>query len=534
MAKKLLYKANARNKILSGINKLSDAVKITLGPRGKHVVIERNFGSPLITKDGVTVANEIDLEDKFENIGAALIKEIASKTNEVAGDGTTTATVLAEAIYQEGLKNVTAGANPVMVQRGINKAVVLVVDELKKMAVSQTTLKEIAQVATIASNHDTEIGDMIARAMDEVGNDGVITVEDAKSMVTELKTIDGMEVESGLVSPYFVTDQEKMTVLLENPYILIYDGKIATLNELLPLLEIIAKQKRALLMIADDVSGEALTALVFNKLKGTIRVAAIKSPKFGDMRKNIMEDIAIATGAKYVSITAGYSLDDKENIASYLGTARKVTIGGESTLILEGAGTKEDVKQRVASLKKLLDEATSDYDRDALKERIAKFVGGVAVINVGAATETQMKEKKARVEDALHATRAAIEEGIIPGGGFALLKASDALADCLVGSDDIKIGIAIVKRALKAPLMQIAENTGQNAEVVVAEVNKTGLGYNAETNTYEDLIKTGIIDPVKVTRTALENAASIAALLLTTEVVIAESDEKKDDGEYTK
>ncbi len=527
MAKQILYSEDARKQILRGVDQLANAVKVTLGPKGRNVVIDKKFGSPTVTKDGVTVAKEIDLQDPYENMGAQMVKEVASKTSDNAGDGTTTATVLAQAIYREGLKNVTAGANPMALKRGIEKAVEAIVADLSSRAKKIKDQKEVAQVATIAANSDTTIGNLIAEAMEKVGKDGVITVEEAKTTATTLDVVEGMQFDQGYLSPYFVTDTETMQVKLENPYILIYEKKISAMKDLLPLLESIAKSSKPLLIISEDVEGEALATLVVNKIRGTLAVAGVKAPGYGDRRKAMLDDIAILTGGKLIAEDLGIKL---ENVTIQdLGRAKRVTIDKDNTTIIEGAGKSADIAGRVGQIKKQIDDTDSDYDREKLQERLAKLAGGVAVINVGAATETEMKEKKARVEDALHATRAAVEEGIVPGGGVALLRAVSAL-DGLKLQGDEKIAVDIVRRALEEPIRQIAENAGAEGSVVVANVlgKKGSYGFNASTGQYEDMIDAGIIDPKKVTRSALENAASIASLLLTTEALITEIPEPED------
>jgi chaperonin GroEL len=525
-AKQLQFDESARHALLRGIEKLAKAVKATLGPSGRNVILDKKFGSPTITKDGVTVAKEIELEDPYENMGAQLVREVASKTSDMAGDGTTTATVLAEAIYKEGLKNVTAGANPTSLQRGINTAVEALVAEIAKISKKVKDRTEIAQVATVSANWDTTIGEIIADAMDKVGKDGTITVEEAKSIETTLDVVEGMQFDKGYLSPYFVTNAESMETILENPYILIHEKKISSLKDLLPVLEKTAKTGKPLLIIAEDVEGEALATLVVNKLRGTIQVAAVKAPGFGDRRKAMLEDIAILTGGRCITEDLGIKL---ENITlDDLGRTKRVTIDKENTTIVEGAGKQADIQGRVAQMRRQIEETTSDYDREKLQERLAKLAGGVAVINVGAATETEMKEKKARVEDALHATRAAVEEGIVAGGGVALIRAQKAL-DHLHLEGDEAIGLQIVRRAIEAPLRQLADNAGQEGALIVQEVKKRkgNEGYNVATGVYEDLIKAGVVDPAKVTRSALQHAASISGLLLTTEAVITELPEKK-------
>jgi chaperonin GroEL len=529
MAKQLLFQDEARRKILSGVEQLSRAVKVTLGPKGRNVVIDKKFGSPTITKDGVTVAKEIDLEDPYENMGAQMVKEVAEKTSDVAGDGTTTATVLAEAIYREGLKNVTAGANPMALKRGIEKAVEKVSEELAKLSkdINVREKKEVAQVATIAANGDTTIGDQIAEAMEKVGKDGVITVEESKTTATTMELVEGMQFDQGYLSPYFVTDAERMEVLLEDPYILIHEKKIASLKDLLPLLEKIARTGKPLLIIAEEVEGEALATLVVNKIRGTFVACAVKAPGYGDRRKAMLEDIAILTNGKAVTEDLGIKLENVD--IDDLGRAKRIKVDKENTTIVEGAGKQAAVNARIAQIKKQIDDTDSDYDKEKLQERLAKLAGGVAVINVGAATETEMKEKKARVEDALHATRAAVEEGIIPGGGVALIRCIPSL-DKLKLEGDEKIGVDIVKRALEEPIRQIVGNAGLEGSVVVQQVKleKTNVGYDVSQDAYVDMIEAGVIDPKKVTRSALQNAASIAALLLTTEALIVDKPERED------
>ena len=528
-AKQLQFDENARHALLRGVEKLARAVKATLGPSGRNVILDKKFGSPTITKDGVTVAKEIELEDAYENMGAQLVREVASKTSDIAGDGTTTATVLAESIYKEGLKNVTAGANPTSLQRGINKAVEAIVAELARISKKVKDRTEIAQVATVSANWDTAIGNIIADAMDKVGKDGTITVEEAKSIETTLDVVEGMQFDKGYISPYFVTNAESMETILENPYILIHEKKISSLKDLLPILEKTAKTGRPLLIIAEDVEGEALATLVVNKLRGTIQVAAVKAPGFGDRRKAMMEDIAILTGGRCITEDLGIKL---ENITlEDLGRTKRVTIDKENTTIVEGSGKGSDIQGRVGQIRRQIEETTSDYDREKLQERLAKLAGGVAVINVGAATETEMKEKKARVEDALHATRAAVEEGIVPGGGVALIRAQKALDNLQLEGDEA-IGLQIVRRAVESPLRQLADNAGQEGALIVQEVKKRkgNDGYNVATGEYVDLIKAGVVDPTKVTRSALQNAASISGLLLTTEAIVSELPEKKSAG----
>jgi chaperonin GroEL len=537
MAKQILHGEESRQSILRGVNVLADAVKVTLGPKGRNVVIEKKFGSPLITKDGVTVAKEIELKDPLENVGAQMVREVASKTSDVAGDGTTTATVLAQAIYREGVKTVAAGANPMALKRGIEKAVTAVcgtADEDGKYQgsaldkLSQKVSGEmIAQVGTISANNDETIGKIIAEAMKKVGKDGVITVEEAKTMETQLDVVEGMQFDRGYLSPYFVTDPERMEAVLENPYILIHEKKISSMKDLLPLLEQIAKSGRPLVIIAEDVEGEALATLVVNKLRGTLNVAAVKAPGFGDRRKAMLQDIAILTGGKAVTEDLGIKLENVQ--MGDLGQAKKVTIDKDNTTIVEGKGKAGDIEGRVKEIRSQVEKTTSDYDREKLQERLAKLVGGVAVIKVGAATETEMKEKKARVEDAMHATRAAVEEGIVPGGGVALLRCADAV-EALKLEGDEKIGANIVRRALEEALRQIVDNAGEEGAVVVGKIREskdTNFGYNAQTGKFEDLVKAGVIDPTKVTRTALQNAGSIASLMLTTEALVSEIPEEK-------
>jgi chaperonin GroEL len=526
-AKQLQFDENARHTLLRGIEKLAKAVKATLGPSGRNVILDKKFGSPTITKDGVTVAKEIELEDPYENMGAQLVREVASKTSDVAGDGTTTATILAESIYREGLRNVTAGANPTSLQRGIMKGVDAIVEDLKKLSKKVSDRTEIAQVATVSANWDKTIGEIIADAMDKVGKDGTITVEEAKSIETTLDVVEGMQFDKGYLSPYFVTNAEAMEAVLENAYILIYEKKISSLKDLLPLLEKVAKAGRPLLIIAEDVEGEALATLVVNKLRGTLQVCAVKAPGFGDRRKAMLEDIAVLSGGRLISEDLGIKL---ENIKlEDLGRAKRVTIDKENTTIVEGEGKKADIQGRVAQIRRQIEETTSDYDREKLQERLAKLAGGVAVINVGAATETEMKEKKARVEDALHATRAAVEEGIVPGGGVALLRAQKALDSVKNLEGDEKVGVAIVRRAVEEPTRQLADNAGREGALVVEEVKKRkgNEGYDVANDEYTDLVKAGIVDPTKVTRSALQNAASIAGLLLTTEALVTEIPEKE-------
>jgi chaperonin GroEL len=526
-AKQLQFDESARHTLLRGVEKLARAVKATLGPSGRNVILDKKFGSPTITKDGVTVAKEIELEDPYENMGAQLVREVASKTSDVAGDGTTTATILAESIYKEGLRNVTAGANPTSLQRGIMKAVDAIVNELKKLSKKVGERTEIAQVATVSANWDKTIGEIIADAMDKVGKDGTITVEEAKSIETTLEVVEGMQFDKGYLSPYFVTNAEDMEAVLENPYLLIHEKKISSLKDLLPLLEKVAKAGRPLLIIAEDVEGEALATLVVNKLRGTLQVCAVKAPGFGDRRKAMLEDIAVLTGGRCITEDLGIKL---ENIKlEDLGRTKRATIDKENTTIVEGSGKQADIQGRVAQIRRQIEETTSDYDKEKLQERLAKLAGGVAVINVGAATETEMKEKKARVEDALHATRAAVEEGIVAGGGVAFLRTQKALDNVKDLERDEDIGVQIVRRAIEEPTRQLADNAGAEGALVVQEVKKRkgNEGYDVSTGEYKDLVKAGIVDPTKVTRTALQNAASIAGLLLTTEALVTEIPEKE-------
>jgi chaperonin GroEL len=528
-AKEILFNTNARKQIAHGLNTLANAVKVTLGPRGRNVVIEKSWGSPTVTKDGVTVAKEIELENKFENMGAQMVKEVASKTSDVAGDGTTTATVLAQALYNEGAKLVTAGANPMEIKRGIDAAVEKVVENLRAMSKPTKGKTEIAQVGTISANGDATIGNMIAEAMEKVGKEGVITVEEAKAMETQLDVVEGMQFDRGYLSPYFVTDSERMEAVLEDAFVLIHEKKISSMKELLPVLEQVAKSGKPLLIVAEDVDGEALATLVVNKLRGTLHVCAVKAPGFGDRRKEMLKDIAVLTGGQALTEDLGLKL---ENVTlKDLGRAKRITVDKDNTTIVEGAGKKADIDARVKQIRSQIEETTSDYDREKLQERLAKIVGGVAVIKVGAATEVEMKEKKARVEDALHATRAAVEEGIVPGGGVALLR-SQAKLDELKLDGDKQYGVNIVRRALEEPLRQIAANGGLEGSVVVDKVRKgTGsFGFNAAKGEYEDLVESGVIDPTKVVRAALQNAASVASLMLTTEALIAERPKKKEKG----
>src|SRR6266571_2702439 len=526
-AKQLIFDESARQTLLRGISKLAKAVTATLGPKGRNVVLDKKFGSPTVTKDGVTVAKEIELEDPYENMGAQMVREVASKTSDAAGDGTTTATVLAEAIYREGLKYVTSGANPIGIQRGITKAVEAAVEHLAKISKKVKDKDEIKQVATVSANWDSTIGEIIADAMDKVGKDGTITVEEAKSIETTLEVVEGMQFDKGYLSPYFVTNAEAMEAVLENPYILIYEKKISSLKDMLPLLEKVAKAGRPLLIISEDVEGEALATLVVNKLRGTLQVCAVKAPGFGDRRKAMLEDIAVLTGGRLISEDLGIKL---ENIKlEDLGKAKRVTIDKENTTIVEGSGKNSDIQGRVAQIRRQIEETTSDYDREKLQERLAKLAGGVAVINVGAATETEMKEKKARVEDALHATRAAVEEGIVAGGGVAYLRAQKVLDNIKDLEADEKVGVAIVRRAIEEPTRQLADNAGKEGALVVEEVKKRkgNEGYDVSADEYTDLVKAGIVDPTKVARTALQNAASISGLLLTTEALVTEIPEKE-------
>jgi chaperonin GroEL len=526
-AKYLEFNTEARSRLKRGVDQLAEAVKVTLGPKGRNVVIDKKFGSPTVTKDGVTVAKEIELEDEIENMGAQMVKEVATKTSDLAGDGTTTATVLAQALYREGLKSVTAGANPMSLKRGINKAVELVVEELKRISVPTKGRKEIAQVGSISANGDKEIGDKIADAMDKVGKDGVITVEEAKGLETTLETVDGMQFDRGYLSPYFITDPEKMEAVLEDAYVLVHDKKVSAMKDLLPLLEKVAQSGKPLLLIAEDFEGEALATLVVNKLRGTLKVCAVKAPGFGDRRKEMLADIATLAGGKVISEELGFKL---ENTAlADLGHVKRILVDKDNTTLIGGKGKPADVQGRVAQIRAAIEKSTSDYDKEKLQERLAKLAGGVAVINVGAATETEMKEKKARVEDALHATRAAVEEGIVTGGGVALLWCQKVLDKVRGADEDEKTGIDIVRRALEEPIRMIVQNAGAEGAIVVGKVKESGklsYGYNAQTDEYEDLVMAGVIDPTKVTRTALQNAASIAGLLLTTECVVVEKREK--------
>jgi chaperonin GroEL len=526
-AKELLFSTDARASLKRGVDALAEAVKVTLGPRGRNVVLDKKFGSPTITKDGVTVAKEIELSHPIENMGAQMVKEVATKTSDLAGDGTTTATILAQALFREGLKNVTAGANPMELKRGIDRAVEAVVEELKRISVPSAGKKEIAQVGAISANNDKEIGNLIAEAMDKVGKDGVITVEEARGLETTLETVEGTQFDRGYLSPYFITDPEKMEAVLEDGYILIHDKKISAMKELLPVLEKVVGSGKPLLIVAEDVDGEALATLVVNKLRGTLKVVAVKAPGFGDRRKEMLRDVAVLSGGQYVSDELGVKL---ENVAlTDLGRAKRIVVDKDNTTIVDGRGKREDIQGRIGEIRAAIEKTTSDYDREKLQERLAKLAGGVAIINVGAATETELKEKKARVEDALHATRAAVEEGIVPGGGVAFLRAQSVL-DKVRGTEDEKIGVEIVRRSLEEPIRIIAQNAGAEASIVVVRVRESkekNFGFNAQTETYEDLVKAGVMDPTKVSRTALQNAASIAGLLLTTECVVAELKDEK-------
>ena len=525
-AKILQYDEQARKSILDGVNALADAVKVTLGPKGRNVIIEKSFGSPVVTKDGVTVAKEIELEDKFENMGAQMVREVASRTSDVAGDGTTTATILAQAIYREGAKTVAAGSNPMDIKRGIDKAVEAVIEELRKLSKPTKDQKEIAQVGTISANNDDSIGNIIAEAMGKVGKEGVITVEEAKGLQTELEVVEGMQFARGYVSPYFVTNPDKMEVNFEDAYILIYDKKISGMKDLLPVLESAARSGKPLLIVAEEIEGEALATLVVNKIRGTLQVAAVKAPGFGDRRKAMLEDIAILTGGKVISEEMGMKLENAT--LQDLGRARKTSIDKDNTTIIDGAGSRADLEGRVKQIRAQIEETTSDYDREKLQERLAKLVGGVALIRVGAATETEMKEKKARVEDALNATRAAVEEGIVPGGGVAYIRTLPAL-EKLVLEGDQQVGVNIVKKALEEPLRMIAANAGMEGSIVVEKVKekKGPFGFNAASEEYEDLVKAGVIDPTKVARSALQNASSVAGLMLTTQCMVAEKPKKE-------
>jgi chaperonin GroEL len=526
-AKELTFGVDARAKLKKGVDQLAEAVKATLGPKGRNVVLDKKFGNPTVTKDGVTVAKEIELPDPIENMGAQMVKEVATKTSDVAGDGTTTATVLAQAIFREGLKNVTSGVNPMSLKRGIDKATEVVFEELKKLSMPTAGKKEIAQVGAISANNDATIGDIIAEAMEKVGKDGVITVEEAKGLETTLETVDGMQFDRGYLSPYFVTDAEKMEAVLEDALILIHDKKISSMKDLLPVLEKVAQMGKPLLIIAEDIEGEALATLVVNKLRGTLKVCGVKAPGFGDRRKEMLRDVAVLTGGQVISEELGFKLENA--VLSDLGKAKRIVIDKDNTTIVDGAGERKKIEGRINEIRASIDKSTSDYDKEKLQERLAKLAGGVAVINVGAATETEMKEKKARVEDALHATRAAVEEGIVPGGGVALLRAQPAVAKMKLDEDE-KVGAEIVRRALEEPIRMIAQNAGAEGSIVVERVRESkdkNFGYNAQTDGYEDLVAAGVIDPTKVTRTALQNAASIAGLLLTTEAVVVEKKEEQ-------
>ncbi len=525
-AKELHFNVDARAALKRGVDQLADAVKVTLGPKGRNVVIDKKFGAPTVTKDGVTVAKEIELSDPLENMGAQMLKEVATKTSDNAGDGTTTATVLAQAIFREGLKNVTAGVNPMALKRGIDKAVTAIVEELKRISVPTNGRLEIAQVASISANNDKEIGELIASAMEKVGKDGVITVEEAKGLETTLETVDGMQFDRGYVSPYFVTDPEKMEAVLEDAFILIHDKKISAMKELLPVLEKVAQTGKPLMIIAEDIEGEALATLVVNKLRGTLKIAAVKAPGFGDRRKAMLQDIAVLTAGNVISDEVGFKLENAT--LADLGRAKRIVVDKDNTTIIDGAGDSEQIKGREKEIRAAIEKSTSDYDKEKLQERLAKLSGGVAVVNVGAATEAEMKEKKARVEDALHATRAAVEEGIVPGGGVALIRAQKALVNFKLDDAEENIGVAIIRRAIEEPIRMIVQNAGGEGSIVVEKVKaaeSNTFGYNALTDTYEDLVQAGVIDPTKVTRTALQNAASISGLLLTTEALIVEKKE---------
>jgi chaperonin GroEL len=527
-AKELHFNTEARSALKRGVDQLAEAVKVTLGPKGRNVVIDKKFGAPTVTKDGVTVAKEIELADPLENMGAQMVKEVATKTSDIAGDGTTTATVLAQAIFREGLKNVTAGANPMALKRGIEKAVSAVVEELKRMSIPTAGRKEIAQIGSISANNDREIGELIAEAMEKVGKDGVITVEEAKGLETTLETVDGMQFDRGYVSPYFVTDPEKMEAVLEDGMILIHDKKISSMKDLLPVLEKVAQVGRPLLIIAEDIEGEALATLVVNKLRGTLRVCAVKAPGFGDRRKAMLQDIAVLTGGQVISEEVGFKLENA--VLQDLGRAKRIVVDKDNTTIIDGAGEDQKIQGRIKEIRVAIENSTSDYDKEKLQERLAKLSGGVAVINVGAATEAEMKEKKARVEDALHATRAAVEEGIVPGGGVALVRSQRALTNVPTDERDEQIGVDIIKRAVEEPLRMIVQNAGAEPSIVLERVRASkdeAFGYNALTDTYENLVQAGVIDPTKVARTALQNAASIAGLLLTTEALVVERKEEK-------
>jgi chaperonin GroEL len=527
-AKELHFNTDARAALKRGVDQLAEAVKVTLGPKGRNVVIDKKFGAPTVTKDGVTVAKEIELSDALENMGAQMVKEVATKTSDLAGDGTTTATVLAQAIFREGLKNVTAGVNPMALKRGIDKAVAQIVEELKNMSVVTQGKKEIAQVGSISANNDKEIGDLIAEAMEKVGKDGVITVEEAKGLETTLETVEGMQFDRGYLSPYFVTDPEKMEAVLEDSMILIHDKKISSMKDLLPILEKVAQLGKPLLIIAEDIEGEALATLVVNKLRGTLRVCAVKAPGFGDRRKAMLQDIAILTNGQVISEEVGFKLENA--VVTDLGRAKRIVVDKDNTTLIDGAGDDDKIQGRVKEIKAAIDKTTSDYDKEKLQERLAKISGGVAVINVGAATESEMKEKKARVEDALHATRAAVEEGIVPGGGVALIRAQKGLKNLKLEDSDEQIGVGIISRAIEEPIRMIVQNAGGEGSIVIEKVRNSkdsNFGYNALSDEYENLVEAGVIDPTKVTRTALQNAASIAGLLLTTEALIVEKKEEK-------
>jgi chaperonin GroEL len=527
-SKELYFNVEARAALKRGIDQLAEAVKVTLGPKGRNVVIDKKFGAPTVTKDGVTVAKEIELSDPLENMGAQMVKEVATKTSDLAGDGTTTATVLAQAIFREGLKNVTAGVNPMALKRGIDKAVTVVIEELKKISVPTAGKKEIAQVGSISANNDAEIGNLIAEAMEKVGKDGVITVEEAKGLETTLETVEGMQFDRGYLSPYFVTDPEKMEAVIEDGYILIHDKKISSMKDLLPILEKVAQLGKPLLIIAEDIEGEALATLVVNKLRGTLRVCAVKAPGFGDRRKAMLQDVAVLTNGQVISEEVGFKLENA--VVTDLGRAKRIVVDKDNTTIIDGGGDTDKIQGRIKEIRSAVEKSTSDYDKEKLQERLAKLAGGVAVINVGAATESEMKEKKARVEDALHATRAAVEEGIVPGGGVAFVRAQGALKTFKTGDADEQIGVDIIRRAIEEPIRMIVQNAGGEGSIVIEKVRASkdsAYGYNALTDTYENLVQAGVIDPTKVTRTALQNAASIAGLLLTTEALIAEKKEEK-------
>ena len=531
-AKELHFNVDARAALKRGVDQLAEAVRVTLGPKGRNVVIDKKFGAPTVTKDGVTVAKEIELSDPIENMGAQMVKEVATKTSDLAGDGTTTATILAQAIFREGLKNVTAGVNPMAIKRGIDKGVAAVVEELKKMSVPTTGKKEIAQVGSISANNDKEIGDLIAEAMEKVGKDGVITVEEAKGLETTLETVEGMQFDRGYLSPYFVTDPEKMEAVLEDALILIHDKKISSMKDLLPILEKVAQLGKPLLIIAEDIEGEALATLVVNKLRGTLRVCAVKAPGFGDRRKAMLQDVAVLTNGQVISEEVGFKLEN--TVVTDLGKAKRIVIDKDDTTIIDGGGENDKIQGRIKEIKAAIEKTTSDYDKEKLQERLAKIAGGVAVINVGAATESEMKEKKARVEDALHATRAAVEEGIVPGGGVAFIRAQPALKKLKLEDSEEQIGVEIVRKAIEEPIRMIVENAGGEGSIVVEKVRLSkdpSFGYNALTDEYENLVEAGVIDPTKVTRTALQNAASIAGLLLTTEALIVEKKEPQSNAQ---